>query len=376
MIRIRRLLLMSLLGGWLPGTAQAQYLSFSFHPDAGNGGRIYASACSSCHGSDGRGTTEALSGFEPPDSFPDFTRCDQTTSELNNDYRAVIEYGGPARGFSPIMPAFSKALSGADIDDAIARLRQFCRERGWPRGELNLPRALLTEKAYTENEVVISTAANVKGMPGDETHLIYEQRFGTSSQVEVDVPILFGKQNDIWSGGFGDVALGVKHVVLSSLDTGSIVGVQGGFRFPSGDRARGFGSGTTTFEPFVAFDQLFRTDTFVQMQLGAELPFDTGAAPDSVFFNSAVGQSFAADHDLGRILWSPMCELLMSRDLKSGATADWDILPQVQVTVSHRQHIRVDLGLRVPVNDTSGRPIQVMFYALWDWQDGKFTEGW
>ncbi|HKR84255.1 MAG TPA: hypothetical protein VJS37_08775, partial [Terriglobales bacterium] len=97
--------------------------------------------------------------------------------------------------------------------------------------------------------------------------------------------------------------------------------------------------------------------------------------PQSIFFNTAIGQSFAPDHGMGR-LWSPMVEFVADRDLVDRAKADWDILPQMQVTISHRQHIRGDLGVRVPLTNTAGRSIQLEFYLLWDWQDGKIAEGW
>jgi hypothetical protein len=32
--------------------------------------------------------------------------------------------------------------------------------------------------------------------------------------------------------------------------------------------------------------------------------------------------------------------------------------------------------LQVPVSNTSGRPVQVLFYVLWDWFDGGLREGW
>lgn len=355
--------------------SQAQYLGYSFKADAKNGERIYKSACVSCHGSNGQGAPKAISGFEPPSTFPDFTRCDQTTAEVNSAYKSVIEHGGPSRGFSQIMPAFGEALSPSEIDDLIAYLRHFCRDRRWPRGELNLPRALVTEKAYPEDEEVISTSVNVQGTPGNESHVIHEQRFGVKNQIEVDVPIQFQDQNHVWYGGIGDATLAVKRVIFSNLDSGSILSLQGGFLIPSGNRARGFGSGTTTFETFAAFDQVFRTDTFIQTQFGADLPFHTSIAPQSLFFNTAIGQSFAGDHRLGR-LWSPMMEFVATRDLVTGGETDWDVIPQMQVTISRRQHVRGDLGLRVPVTNTTGRQKQIVFYLLWDWQDGKVTEGW
>jgi hypothetical protein len=48
----------------------------------------------------------------------------------------------------------------------------------------------------------------------------------------------------------------------------------------------------------------------------------------------------------------------------------------MQVTISRRQHIRGDLGIRIPANNTVGRPVQLMLYLLWDWQDGRLNEGW
>jgi len=340
-----------------------------------SGEQIYKSACVACHGSDGKGTPQSISGFEPPRTFPDFTRCDQTTPEPNSAWKAIITHGGPTRGFSQIMPSFGDALTPEQINSVIKYLRSFCRNSHWPRGELNLPRALVTEKAYPEDEEVLSTSFNAQGAPGGVTHIIHEQRFGMNNQIEVDVPINFQDQNHTWYGGVGDTTLGVKRVMFSSLQSGSIFSLQGSVILPTGNKERGFGTGTTTFETFAAFDQLFSTNTFIQTQFGAELPRHTNIAPQSIFFNTAVGQSFAADHGLGR-LWSPMVEFVAARDLVDHPKTDWDVVPQMQVTISKRQHIKADLGVRVPVNNAAGRQIQIVFYLLWDWQDGRLNEGW
>jgi len=340
-----------------------------------SGEQIYKSACVACHGSDGKGTPQSISGFEPPRTFPDFTRCDQTTPEPNSAWKAIITHGGPTRGFSQIMPSFGDALTAEQINSVIKYLRSFCRNSHWPRGELNLPRALVTEKAYPEDEEVLSTSFKAQGAPGGVTHIIHEQRFGMNNQIEVDVPINFQDQNHTWYGGVGDTTLGVKRVVFSSLQSGSIFSLQGSVILPTGNKERGFGTGTTTFETFAAFDQLFSTNTFIQTQFGADLPRHTNIAPQSIFFNTAVGQSFAADHGLGR-LWSPMVEFVAARDLVDHPKTDWDVVPQMQVTISKRQHIKADLGVRVPVNNTAGRQIQIVFYLLWDWQDGRLNEGW
>ena len=369
------LLVIALLSPLLPCSLHAQYLAYSFKANPKTGQQVYKSACVSCHGSDGKGAPETLTVFKRPSTFPDFSRCDQTTAEVNTAYKAVIENGGPDRGFSQIMPAFREALSSDEIDDVVACLRQFCAGAHWPRGELNVPRAIVTEKAYPEDEVVLSTGINTQGMPGNESHIIHEQRFGVKNQIEVDVPITFQDQNHTWYGGVGDVTLGLKRVIFSNLRAGSIFSLQGGFLLPTGNYQRGFGAGTATFEPFAAFDQIFRSNTSLQLQFGADLPFDVSKSPQSWFFNSAIGQSFAADHMLGR-LGTPMVEFLAARDLVNGAQTNWDVLPEMQVTISKRQHVRGSLGYRIPISNTAGRQQQVMFYLLWDWADGSLLQGW
>ncbi len=97
--------------------------------------------------------------------------------------------------------------------------------------------------------------------------------------------------------------------------------------------------------------------------------------PKSLFWRTALGQSFAGDHGLGR-LWSPMVEFVAARDLEDGAKTNWDVVPQMQVTISRRQHVRVNVGYSKPFTNVSGRQGQVIFYLLWDWADGKLTQGW
>ena len=339
------------------------------------GGQIYQAACIHCHGVDGAGAPQNTSGFKAPDTFPDFTRCDQTTPEPNTSWEAVITYGGPFRGFSQIMPSFGQALSPEQIRQVAIYLRHFCTNPHWPRGELNLPRAQVTEKAFPESEEVISTAVNAQGAPGVENHYIHEQRIGMKGQIEIDVPIYFANEDHVWYGGIGDVTFGYKQEIYSSLKRGNIFSLFGGVVAPTGSTDHGFGSGTTAFESFAAYDQLFRNNMFIQTQLGGELPVDTTKAPQAIFWNTAFGQMFARDNGLGR-LWSPMVELTMNRDFETGATTNWDIIPEMQVTFSKRQHVRGNLGVRIPVNNTSDRSVQVLFYLLWDWADGKLTEGW
>jgi mono/diheme cytochrome c family protein len=340
------------------------------------GKEIFDAGCAGCHGSDGKGAPDSTVGFEKPDTFPDFTLCDQTTPEDNPAWKSVIRDGGPSRGFVQIMPSFSGALTDQQMDAVIGYLRGFCKEKGWPRGELNLPRALGTEKAFPEDETVITTVLNAKGAPGVFNEIVHEQRFGVKNQIEVSVPVDFLRPaRGVWYGGVGDIGLGLKRVVASSLRSGSIFSLQGEAILPTGNRAHGLGSGVTTFETFAAYGQLLPWKSFLQFQGGADLPVDTAKSPDAVFFRAAVGKSFNQNAGLGR-LWSPMFEVLADRDLETGAKTNLDVMPEFQVTLSKRQHVRFDVGVRVPATNTRGRQTQVMFYLLWDWADGKLLEGW
>jgi mono/diheme cytochrome c family protein len=340
------------------------------------GEEIYKAACVGCHGPGGKGQPETTLGFEKPPQFPDFSDCNGSTRERTFDWRATIHEGGAQRGWSEIMPSFAEALTLKQIDMVTQYLRTLCSEPKWPLGELNLPRALNTEKAFPEDEAVLTTAINTKSPGNVSSELSYERRFGMKNQLEFAAPFSFlHPENASWVGGIGDLAMAYKRTVLANSRSGSILSFQGGVALPTGNKSRELGSGVTTFETFAAFGQILPGRSFIQVQTGAELPTDSDKATRTGFFRTAVGKTFAQNQSFGRI-WTPMVEFLSDRDLVSGAKTDWDIVPQMQVSLSKRQHILASVGIRTPMNNTIGRPTQLMFYVLWDWFDGGLKEGW
>jgi mono/diheme cytochrome c family protein len=370
------LLVLAVSSGLL--AAPATVLARSHSPPRGSTGepagqRLYGSACSACHAPDGRGAAPSTVGFATP--LPDFTDCSFATREPDEDWLAVSHDGGPARAFDPMMPAFGEALTEHELRQVLAYVRGFCRSRDWPRGELNLPRALVTEKAYPEDEVVLTTTAAAEGAGAVGATLLYERRLGARSQVELAVPYGFQKRaTGEWAGDVGDIAVAFKRAVYHSLARGRIVSVSGEVVLPTGSRDEGFGKGTTVFEPFVTFGQVLPRDAFVQAQVGLELPTNTARAGREAFWRAVFGRSFTQGR-FGRT-WSPMIEVLAARELASGETATWDLLPQVQVTLSTRQHVMANAGVRIPVSDAGPRRTQLLVYLLWDWFDGGFFEGW
>ena len=173
------------------------------------GRAIFEAGCAGCHGGNGKGAPETTTGFDRPATFPDFTECDQTTPEDNRAWISIIRDGGPRRGFSQIMPSFGGALTSEQIEAVVGYLRTFCKTDGWPRGELNLPRPLVTEKAFPETESVVTTTINATGRPGVSNHIVTEQRLSKRNQLEISVPVNFvHPEKGYWYGGVGDVGVG------------------------------------------------------------------------------------------------------------------------------------------------------------------------
>jgi hypothetical protein len=349
------------------------------------GAQVWDSACAACHGPDGAGRSREIVGFSTP--LPDLRDCTFATSEPTEDWFAVVHEGGRIRGLDRMMPAFGGALTDEEISRTVDYLRGFCRDLpDWPLGELNLPRALFTEKAFPENEVVLTSTIAVRG-PGNVTNeLVYEQRLGARSMFEVGVP--FGVLNQSatssappgtaptgWTAGLGDLGFAFKHALVQSVKTGSILALGLDVSVPTGRTDQGLGAGVTVFDPFVAFGQILPAGSFAQAHAGVDLPVDTTVARPDVFWRALLGWSLSA-HRFGR-MYSPMIEVLGTRELDTaGAVVTWDLVPQMQVTLSRRKPVRVDVGADVPVNQTEGRHLQLGAYLLWDWYEGSPLKGW
>ena len=337
------------------------------------GKELYQESCANCHGPNGTGAPKSQVAFDVP--LPDFTDCNFATREPNGDWIAVAHQGGPTRGFSKKMPAFGDALTVPQLQKIMGYIRSMCPNDDWPRGELNLPRPLVTEKAFPEDEAVFTTSIDVENEGAVMNEFVYETRFGARNQLEVVVPFGYRERaNGTWTGGhLGDVAVGTKRALYHSLESGSIFSLTGEVLFPTGADDLGFGSGTTVFEPFASFGQILPAGAFLHAQGGGEIPLIRDGNTDEAFLRGTLGKSFT----LGRWgrTWSPMVEVLGARELESGAQTHVDIAPQMQVTLNTRQHIMLNVGAQIPVDDP-GRDTQFTVYLLWDWFDGGFLEGW
>jgi len=348
-------------------------------PANATGEQIFLAACATCHATDGKGSPQSVVGFELPlpngHGFPDFNDCATNTVEPLSDWMAVAHRGGPIRGLDRHMPAFGDALSDAQIEQAVKHLWSFCIDPSWPRGDLNLPRAFFTEKAFPENETVWTTGVTTSGAKGVTNELVYEHRIGSRGQYEVKLP--FGVQQaepgGAWSRGIGDVELAVRRTFFHSDDRGSIFAAGAAVVLPTGKEGLGLGNGFTIYEPFAMWGQILGTNGFLQAHTGLEIPSDHSRGENEGFVRTALGYTLAQDQGFGRV-WSPIAEVLVAKP--GGGPTEWDVVPQMQVSLSKLQHILLSVGVRVPLNEREERKPQFLAYFLWDWFDGGLFQFW
>ena len=337
-----------------------------------NGKDLYGAACATCHGADGKASPQSLVGFEVP--IPDFTDCSFATPEADPDWEGIVKYGGPVRAFDRKMPGFGDALSDEQIGSVVDYLRTFCEDKGWPQGDLNLPRPLVTEKAFPENEAVLTTTIR-RGSGSVGNDFVYEHRIGKRGQYEVSVPLDFRHGlTGGWNRGLGDVEVQYKHVLFHSMNSGSILSAGGEVVFPTGKETEGLGGGHTVAGAFGAFGQILPRDSFFHLHAGWEHPITKAEAANEGFWRMALGKTFMQAN--GGRAWSPMIEALASREMEEGAKTEWDFVPEVQVSLSKRQHILLNAGFRFPLNQRQERGKSFIVYLLWDWFDGGLFSGW
>jgi cytochrome c553 len=335
---------------------------------------LFQENCAACHGANATGDRKPSDiGFAF--KMPNFSDCSFANREADLDWSSSIHRGGRARAFPRMMPAFDQALSDDEIDAVIAYLRSKCEKSGWPRGEFNLPLAMFTEKAFPEDEVLNITSFNTSGQHAMTSTSIFEKRIGATSQLEVNLPIsnLVGPSGHS-EYGIGDMGVAWKQNLLADVESGSILSLLGEVVLPTGNAAKGLGDGTFSFETHALFAQLLG-DYFLQADVFGAYPAGKGL-PNEAHGNFAFGRTFAEDDGWGRS-WSPQLELLTTQAFASGEKLQWDIVPQIQVSLSRRQHILASFGERIPLNDRGpDRQPQFLFYLIWDYYDAGLLEGW
>jgi mono/diheme cytochrome c family protein len=319
----------------------------------------YRGWCAVCHGADGRaaGPIQAL-----PGRAPDFTDCSRTTVEPDADWALVIARGGPAVGRSPVMPPFG-VLTGDEIANLIRYLRGFCREDGWPSGNLNFLHPVFAAQAFPEGEAVLRPVVShgLTSRPRTRLEVAYARRLGRRSQVEVGLPAETLRWLNRQVTGVGDVSLRVKRVMAADDRRHVIVSVGTELSFPTGSQRWGFGEGTEMVEPFVAAGVQVRR---IQLQGDLELRLPARRVPSepvhrlsydvAALYLPRAASSWAAGAEIG------------------GLGSGLGVTPELLRRLTPSGALWLGVGVRIPLRPTSPEATDLVRwsgYLRWDYRE-------
>jgi mono/diheme cytochrome c family protein len=313
--------------------------------------------CARCHGEDGRGNVK-----EPTVTIRpiDFTECSVTSGEADPDWAGVITKGGHASGLSDQMPAFGEALKPDTIDGFVKYLRGLCTERGWPDGNLNLPRPIFTEKAFPEDELVLApVASHVKGEPTEwSLATIFEKRISKRFQLELLGPVSSVSLNGERQTGYSDTEIGLK-TVLNPNAKNHLATFGFDFVMPTGDADRGLSEGAG-FEPYIATASAWGT-SYLQTQFKLELP-KTNTWDDKVgVYRIYVGH----DLNVAPTGWTVGLELVGEND-------EVALAPQIRKGLSKTGAIAGGIGVSLPLNKRDEQHVQVVGFLLWEYLERPY----
>ncbi len=326
-------------------TAAALALALAAQGPAGSGATLFQAWCTKCHGADGRGTPAATTRLEVPPA--DLKDCKGSTAEPEERWIAIVAQGGAAFGLSLDMPAYAEAASPEQIRAVVRYARSLCGELGWPPGELNFPRAFLVEKAFPENEWVVTDR-------GRGQELIYERRVGKRLQLEGVARTVF----DSAQRPFDGVTLAAKYNVWHDGARRALASVGLEATPPLGRQD------LWEVEPFLAFGANPGRALVVQGEVVGTWEETEGVT--ALSFRLGVGW------ELGRVV--PMLEAGWTVPREGARTLS--LYPQLWVQLSRLGHVAASLGAELPAVGPEPRRPRLIAFVLWDFGDAPLWRGW
>ena len=318
---------------------------------------MWGAWCARCHGNDGRGkVSEPTVTVEPLD----FTDCKIASAEPDVDWEAAIGYGGPAVGLSSQMPAFGDVLTTEQVQGFVRHLRAFCIEKGWPSGNLNLPRPIFTEKAFPEDELVfLPVATHDKHRPWEyEMSVVYERRFGRRAQLEAVLPMesVYVSSLDHPENGLGNIEIGLKyaltpHAIRYLLTAGFDV------EFTTGAEGRLLDQHLPVYEPYLAAATMLGA-TYLQGQFKVEIPSPDSFKTRETIYNIYVGR----DTSVFPNTWTLGLEF-------TGENKELWLTPQLRKGLTKTGALGAAVGVRLPLNERDEHGFAVVGYLLWEYRE-------
>ena len=337
--------------------------------DLARGEAVYAANCVSCHGSRGQPDPESelvkALGVVPANFADTLFNSREPTAA----WKTVVTHGGPARGFSAMMPAFGGSLSESDIDAVLAYIKiELGGAHGYPDGDLNLYLPVRAKKAFPEDEWVWKQRySNLDNDDSWKNTLEYEFRIGKRGQGVMELTHESGAGNS----GFSQFEPGFKYVLHHDRQAGFILTGAAQFAVPLKSDA------AWEFLPYLAVGKILNNR--MTFQGSARLKLDLEDSDNSS------GELAGVVH-WTRTSWAPyvypaleiVAEIPFERGTGSARkdAVQYSVLPQARIRLNKRGNIALNVGLELPVNDTERYDWRGYVYFIWDFADGGLREGW
>lgn len=333
------------------------------------GEAIYAANCTSCHGTTGKPDPDSPVvkglGIVPADLADPLFNSREPVSA----WKTVVTHGGPALGFSPMMPAFGSALTEADIDAVLAYVKtDLSGAHDYPDGDLNLFLPLRTRKAFPEDEWVWKQRhTRDEGDGAWKNTLEYEFRIGMRGQGVLELTHDSGGQRT----RFGQFEPGFKYVLRHDREAGFILTGAAQVAVPLNKDAH------WEFLPYLAVGKIINSSwTF---QGSARLILDLEDSNESS--GELAGIVHWTHSEVPRNVF-PALEVVAEVPFHRGHGPDRvdavqvSVLPQARIGLNKRGNIALNVGVELPVNQTDRYDWRAYLYFIWDFADGGLFEGW
>ena len=318
------------------------------------GRAVFEQYCVLCHGSDAKGMGLLAKTLPVPPA--DLTDCRRTSEDPVDVIEGTIRHGGSYVRLSPVMPAWQGTLTDEQITDAASYVKTLCRDPDWVPGELNLPRPLITDKAYPEQEAIVGGRLGRGPSKTTEAFGTIEYRLNGLTNVELTTSYLNvrpdGGQPD---SGLGDSVLSLNRVVAFSQANRWLTSAGLGLGLPTGSQSRGLGSGDLVWEPFVRGGWDWH-QVVIQGDAVLSLPQKNTDVNSVFMYDVAIGRYFKPEP---RMQITPMIEFNSETPL-NGPTSSVTksvVLPEIRVQWLHWS---TAVGVQVPITgarDFNTRPM-------------------
>ena len=277
--------------------------------------------------------------------------------------QGIIRHGGPYAGRSSVMPAFGTVLSNSDIADVARYVKSLCADPDWVPGELNFPRALLTGKAFPEQEMIVGGRFGRNGRNVSEYFGVLEYRVNGRTNIEIKSRALSINPNiGPTESGPGDTVLSVKRVVAFSPLYRALASAGMELTLPTGNDQRGLGGGGFVFEPNLRAGVDWK-QFIVQVAGALAVPDGSSNSNSQAKLDVAIGRYFFPDP---RLQITPMIELNTTTRISGPSYGETKsaILPQVRVKWLVWA---LGVGVQAPITDARDFEVRPLFDLVYEY---------